>query len=85
MARFDWAGTKVIAVATAQPQFAQDFLRDTQLRAGLSPDAELLRKTFKFVDVPAAVALVNGRQQALLTRFEGAEPEATLRELGFIR
>jgi uncharacterized membrane protein YphA (DoxX/SURF4 family) len=84
MSQFNWRDTRLVAVATAQPQFAQDFLRDTGLRAGISPDVELLRKIFPFVDTPAAVALVNGRQVALLTHFDGSEPERTLRELEFI-
>jgi uncharacterized membrane protein YphA (DoxX/SURF4 family) len=84
MAKFNWRDTRVIALATAQPQFARDFMNDTGLRGGLSPDAAALRKIFPFVDTPAAVALVDGRRQALLTRFEGEEPEATLKRLGFI-
>ena len=84
MSTFNWGDTKVIGVATAQPQFAQEFMTSSGLRGGISPDVELLRKTFPFVDAPAAVAIDNGRQQALLTRFEGDEPEKTLRQLGFI-
>jgi hypothetical protein len=85
MAGFNWGDTKVIGVATAQPQFAREFMTDTGLEGGISTDVELLRKTFPFVDPPAGVAIANGRQQALVTRFEGAEPEATLRRLGFVR
>jgi uncharacterized membrane protein YphA (DoxX/SURF4 family) len=85
MAGFNWGDTKVIGVATAQPQFAREFMTDTGLEGGISTDVELLRKTFPFVDPPAGVAIADGRQQALVTRFEGAEPEATLRRLGFVR
>jgi uncharacterized membrane protein YphA (DoxX/SURF4 family) len=84
MAKFNWGNTKVIGVATAQPQFAQEFMTSTGLRGGISPDVELLRNTFPFVDAPAAVAIENGRQVALLTRFEGDEPAKTLRQLAFI-
>jgi uncharacterized membrane protein YphA (DoxX/SURF4 family) len=84
MARFNWGETKVVGLATAQPQFAREFMNTTGLRGGLSPDAASLRKIFPFVDTPAAVALVDGRQQALITRFEGEEPEATLKKLGLI-
>jgi uncharacterized membrane protein YphA (DoxX/SURF4 family) len=84
MAKLNWGDTRVIGVATAQPQFAQEFMTSTGLKGGISTDVELLRKTFPFVDPPAAVAIVDGRQQALITHFEGAEPEATLRKLDFI-
>ena len=43
-----------------------------------------LKKTFPFVNAPAAVALVNGREKAMITQFDGGEPEATLKKLGFI-
>ena len=84
MAKFNWGSSKVIGVATAQPQFAREFMTSTGLRGGISPDVELLKKTFPFVSAPAAVAIENGRQKALLTRFEGDEPEATLKRLAFI-
>jgi uncharacterized membrane protein YphA (DoxX/SURF4 family) len=84
MAQFQWGDTKVIGVATVNPQFAQEFMTSTGLRGGISGDVEVLRKTFPFVDPPAGVALEDGRQQALITRFEANEPEATLRKLEFI-
>jgi uncharacterized membrane protein YphA (DoxX/SURF4 family) len=83
MSKLDWAGTKVIGVPTAQPQFAQAFLQDTGLKAGISSDLQLLKKTFPFGDPPAGVVLENGREKEALTRFEGDEPVATLRKLGF--
>jgi uncharacterized membrane protein YphA (DoxX/SURF4 family) len=84
LAKLNWGDTKVIGVATEQPQFAGQFLKDTGLRAGISPDLQALRKNFSFVNAPAAVALVNGREKAMLTQFEGEEPEATLKRLGFV-
>jgi hypothetical protein len=54
------------------------------LRVGISADLQILKKTFPFVNAPAAVALVNGRQRAMITQFDGAEPEATLRKHAFI-
>jgi uncharacterized membrane protein YphA (DoxX/SURF4 family) len=84
MAKMNWGDTKVIGVAVEQPQFAGQFLQDTGLKAGLSNDLEVLKKTFPFVNAPAAVALVNGREKAMITQFEADEPEATLRKLGFI-
>ena len=55
---------------TAQPQFAPDFLHDTGLKAGVSNDLRLLKKTFPFGDPPAGVALENGRQKEAVTKFE---------------
>jgi hypothetical protein len=34
--------------------------------------------------VPAGVVLENGRQKAALTKFDGEEPGATLKQLGLI-
>ena len=85
MAKLDWGDTKIIGVPTAQPQFARDFLHDTGLKAGVSNDLALLKKTFPFGDPPAGVALERGREKEALTKFEEPEPAATLRTLGFVR
>jgi hypothetical protein len=85
MAKFNWTGTTVIAVPTAQPQFSEEFLSSSGLKAAISYDVKPLREKFSFVDSPAAVALVRGRQKALITHFEGEQLEKTLRELEFIR
>jgi uncharacterized membrane protein YphA (DoxX/SURF4 family) len=84
MSKYDWGRTTVIAVPTAQPQFAQEFMASTGLRGGISYDAPVLREKFRFVDTPAAVALVDGRQKALITHFDGDQPAKALRDLGFI-
>ena len=83
MAKLNWGETRIVAVPTEQPQFAQNFMRNTQLPGVVSTDTALLRQTFSFVSTPAGVALENGRQKAALTQFEGDEPAATLRKLGF--
>src|SRR5882724_3062268 len=83
LAKLNWGGTRVIGVATEQPRFAQGFMDTTGLKGVISTDIDLLRKTFPFVDPPAAVALEKGRQKALLTHFEGDEPTGTLKKLGF--
>ncbi len=85
LAKHSWGATKLIAVPTRQPQFAVEFVQSTGLKAGISNDAERLRRTFQFVDPPFAIALDNGYQKAMLTRFDDEEPAATLRELGFIQ
>jgi uncharacterized membrane protein YphA (DoxX/SURF4 family) len=84
MAKMNWGDTKVIGVPVEQQQFAGQFLQDTGLKAAVSNDVQILKKTFPFVDAPAAVALVNGREKAMITQFEADEPEATLKKIGFI-
>jgi uncharacterized membrane protein YphA (DoxX/SURF4 family) len=84
MSKLNWKDTKIIGIPTQDPQFAASFLKDTSLRAGTSNDLQLLRSTFKFQDAPYAVALVRGRQKVAIPTFEGAEPDATLRKIGFI-
>lgn len=85
MAKLNWGETKVIGVAVVNPQFAQGFMQTTGLKGGISPDVELLRKTFPFEATPAAVAIENGRQKELLVKFEEDEPVATLKRLDFAR
>jgi hypothetical protein len=86
MSKFDWKTTKVVGIPIDLPQFAESFLHDTGFRAGTSNDVELLRGTFQFLDAPYGVALEHGRQKAAFqsATFEAAEPETTLRKLGFI-
>jgi len=85
MAKHTWKeDTRIIGIATRQPQFAADFMRDTKLKAANSPDLALLKKTFPFGDPPYGILLENGRQKAALPIFDNHEPEQTLRKLGFI-
>ena len=83
MAKLNWGDTRIVGVATEQPQFAPNFMQSTKLPGVISTDVALLRKTFSFVDTPAGVALENGRQKAALTKFDDDEPAATLKKLGF--
>ena len=84
MAAYKWKDTAVIAVATVNPQFAQNFLKETGLNARLSGDVEKLRTAFPFGNAPFAVLVEGGRQRESFRTFEGAEPENTLRQLGSI-
>jgi uncharacterized membrane protein YphA (DoxX/SURF4 family) len=84
LARLPWRDVKIVAVATEQPQFAQDFLDTTGLHAPLSDDVALLRNTFSFVDTPYAVALERGRQREAFSDFEPGRLRKQLRGLGFI-
>ncbi len=84
MAKLNWKSTKVVALPTRVPQFADAFLHDTGLRAVTSLDAQTLRQTFKFVDPPFGAALTNGRQKAAIANFDDSEPAKTLRAIGFV-
>lgn len=85
LAEFNWGQTRIVAAPVQRPYLAQNFLRDTGLRAVITTDAALLRETFPFVDVPAAVAIEEGRHRALLLQLEGEAAAGELRRLGFIR
>ena len=84
MSKLNWKDTQVIGIPTQDPQFAAAFLHDTGFRAGTSLDLTLLRSIFKFQDPPYGVALVRGRQKAVVAAYENDEPDATLRRIGFI-
>jgi uncharacterized membrane protein YphA (DoxX/SURF4 family) len=84
MSHLNWGDTKVVAIATQHPQYAPQFLQDTGLKAAISPDLQELKQLFPFVSPPAGVALENGREKASLTKFEGEEPGAALKQLGLI-
>jgi uncharacterized membrane protein YphA (DoxX/SURF4 family) len=85
LGKLDWGQTKVIGVTTQLPEFGQDFLDTTNLRALLSSDVETLKKSFHFVDVPFGVAIQNGRHVASFTHFEDGSAVASLKKLGFAR
>lgn len=85
MARLPWRDVRIIGIATEQPQFAQYFMDSTGLKAPVSSDAALLRKTFSFAGTPYAVALENGRQAAAFSDFEPQRMTERLRQIGFIR
>jgi len=87
MAKQNWGDAEIVAVPTAQPQFAEDFVTSTGLDAKISRDTELLRRTFQFVDSPYAAALVDGRQRAAFNAGQLDRPDfhARLRSLGFLK
>jgi uncharacterized membrane protein YphA (DoxX/SURF4 family) len=86
MSGFQWGDTRVIAIPTTMPQWAEGFLHDNGFKAGTSLEDAKLRKTFQFVDPPYGVALVNGHQKASFGQmdFEPPAPKAALLKLGFI-
>jgi uncharacterized membrane protein YphA (DoxX/SURF4 family) len=84
MSRLDWGDMRVVAIPVEEPQYSAQFLQMTGLKANVSGDFAELKRVFGFSGYPSGVALLNGRQKALLTQFEGSEPAATLKKLGFI-
>ena len=44
-----------------------------------------IEEIFAFTDVPYGVALENGRLKAAVTVFDAADPDQTLRKLGFVK
>jgi hypothetical protein len=86
LGRQQWRSAEVIAIPTANPQFARAFLQDAGLRAGVTPDAGGLREVFVFVDAPYGVALSGGRPVAAYNSGELEHAVVPgLRRLGFIR
>ena len=84
MAQFNWGGTRVVSVPVEQPQYAEQFLRETGLKSVVTSDFPALKTTFGYTAYPFGVAIENGREKAPLTQFERDEPAATLKKLGFI-
>jgi hypothetical protein len=80
-----WQDVRIVAVATANPQWGPQFLSATGFKAKLSPDSASLREIFKFTDPPYGVALEHGRQRAAFTFFDKLEPETGLRQMGWIK
>jgi uncharacterized membrane protein YphA (DoxX/SURF4 family) len=83
MSQLHWGDTKIVGVPVEVPQFAPQFLQETGLHAVLASDFSTLGPLFSYKAYPFGVALENGREKTALTQFEGAEPEATLKSLGF--
>jgi hypothetical protein len=86
MSQLNWGDTRVVGVPISQPHYAAQFKQDTGLAMmAVTSDLEKLRQVFPYAGVPAGVALENGREKAPLTRFEGEEPAATLKQLGLVK
>jgi hypothetical protein len=85
MSEMQWGDTRIVAVPVESPQFAAQFLHDTSLRAETTTDFQKLASTFSYTSYPFGVAIERGREKAALMRFEGDEPAATLKRLGFVQ
>jgi uncharacterized membrane protein YphA (DoxX/SURF4 family) len=84
MSQYHWGDTRVVAIPVEVPQYAAQFLTETGLEAGVSPEFQSLKRTFGYTAYPFGVAIEKGREKTVLTKFEGSEPAATLKQLGFI-
>jgi uncharacterized membrane protein YphA (DoxX/SURF4 family) len=84
MSQFAWGDTRIVAIPVEMPQYAAQFVRETGLKAVVSTDFQKLAPIFSYTAYPFGVALENGREKAPLTKFEGDEPAATLKQLGFV-
>ena len=87
MATYNWGDTKVDGGGDPEPRdCTQTFLQDSGLRALVTTDTALLRKTF-----PVRRACLRpwrsrtAREVKAVTQFEGEQPGRVLRELGFIQ
>ena len=87
MATRDWGSTRLVVLATREQRFALSFVQDTGLRAGISPDAEALRRAFPFTDPPYAVALDRGKAVATFNSGQMDEEAyyETLERLGHLK
>lgn len=87
MSTFHWKDTRVIAIPTVNPQWAESFLHDTHLKAGTSLELAKMKKAFPFVDPPFGVALVDGNAKARFTQaqFNSPLPKPELEKLGFVQ
>ena len=86
MSTLNWKDTKVIAIPTVNPQWAESFLHDTHLKAGTSPELAKMKKAFPFVDPPFGVALVDGNPKETFgqAQFNKPLPKPDLQKLGFV-
>ncbi len=84
LAKHTWSGVKIYGLPSRVPQFGKYFMDSTSLKAGNSPEHDSLKKLFPFGDPPYGILLEHGRQKASLLQFDQAEPESTLRKLGYI-
>lgn len=84
MAGYQWM-TDFVGLPTQDPDWGPGFVQDAGLQGvKLSPDADTLRETFEFQDVPFGVLLDNGTVAERLVFWEEPQLGETLRQHGFI-
>jgi uncharacterized membrane protein YphA (DoxX/SURF4 family) len=86
LSKLRWDAT-FVGLPTQEYELGDGFFQDTGIKsiqgAQLSPDAEKLKPSFPFQDVPYAVALEDGRVREKLVFFEEPRLGMTLRQIGF--
>jgi len=85
MAKLDWGDTQVVVAPVELGQFAGQFLAETGLHGVISTDFEKLKGPLGYTAYPFGAIVVDGRERATVTKFDGEEPDATLRRAGLIR
>jgi hypothetical protein len=87
MSKLNWGDTRIVAIPTVNPQWADSFLHDTGLKASTSLELDKLKKAFPFVDPPFGVALENGQVKETFTQaqFNVPLPQPDLQKLGFVK
>jgi hypothetical protein len=87
MSTFNWKDTRIVAIPTVNPQWADSFLHDTHLKAATSLELAKMRNAFKFVDPPYGVALVDGETKETFNQaqFDKPSPKPDLEKLGFVQ
>jgi uncharacterized membrane protein YphA (DoxX/SURF4 family) len=85
LAAMNLGDTKFVGIATENPQFAGWFMGKAGLtgKGPVAKDLDAMKKLFPFDLPPAAVALQDGYEKGMILQFEGDEPGATLKKLGF--
>ena len=86
MAKWRWGTTRVVVLSTREARFTGGFLASAGLKAGISPDADTLRRALPFTDPPYAVALRHGKVVATFNsgQMEGADYFEALKRLGIL-
>jgi hypothetical protein len=84
MSKLPWGSTRIVATPVELPQFASQFLSETGLRAIVTSDFAKLKTALGYTAYPFGAVLVDGRERAAITKFDGDEPESTLRRLGLV-
>jgi uncharacterized membrane protein YphA (DoxX/SURF4 family) len=85
MAKLDWGETKVVVAPVELGQFAGQFLAETGLRGAISTDFDKLKGPLGYTAYPFGAIVIDGWERATVTKFEAAEPDATLRRTELIR
>jgi uncharacterized membrane protein YphA (DoxX/SURF4 family) len=85
LSKLSWTDTEVIAAPVETPQYAAQFLAETGLKAKVTTDFDKLKDPLGYHAYPFGAVVVDGRERATVTKFEGDGPAVALRKAGMIR